>query len=125
MSISLSSSRLLPKLFLSSLNLTLIGPRIHPTLPFTGRFFEKPCCIDRGGGWVGSGGDACVARVLVLARHTRHRRATQASPPLIHSTPAPTRFPGTFPFPKNLLVKGKPHPYPIRNRASPPVPVSL
>src|SRR5216684_2786073 len=89
----------------------------RPGLSFTGRFFEKPCCIRRGGGWVGGGGDACVARVLVLARHTPHPRATQASPPLIPSTPAPTRLPGTFPFPKNLPVKGKPGPYPIRRTA--------
>src|SRR5579872_2325321 len=50
----------------------------------------------RGGGRDRLSGDACVAHVLVLAYPTAHHRATQASPPHIHSSPAPTETTGLF-----------------------------
>src|SRR5579872_7575061 len=58
-------------------------------VPFTGRvFWEKPSPVRRGGGWAGWGGDACVARSR--AGWQTRTRATQASPPHVPSTPAPT-----------------------------------
>src|SRR5436189_3402721 len=57
--------------------------------PFKGRYLvmlpREPLRPRRGGSWVVRGGDACVA---LVPRCSPPSRATQASPPHIHPTPA-------------------------------------
>lgn len=58
----------------------------HPKLRRKKHRFPK-------GAWVGSGGDACVALTEEECAYRTRTRAAQASPPPIHTTPAPTGNP--------------------------------